>query len=98
ANSVIISPDGGRVVTAYSLETTNLASGEPDRMVSRGLVSPGFRFLAGFLPGGERMVWVEEGVRAGTPGKANEGEPATKNCLGSRPQLPPDGRYLALLG
>jgi WD40 repeat protein len=98
ANSVIISPDGERVVTAYSGEITNLVSDNPDRMVSRAMVSPKFRFLAGFLPGGERMVWVEEGIHIGTPGKANEGEPATKKCLGNRPQISADGRYLALLG
>ena len=98
ANSVIISPDGDRVVTAYSGEITNLASVWPARIISRAMMSPGFRFLAGFLPDGKRMVWVEEGIRTGTPGKSNEGEPATKKCLGSRPQISPDGRYLALLG
>jgi WD40 repeat protein len=98
ADSVIISPDGERVVAAYSGEITTLSSDKPEGTVSRAMVSPKFRFLAGFLPGGERMVWVEEGIHIGTPGKGNEGEPSTKKCLGNRPRISADGRYLALLG
>jgi WD40 repeat protein len=98
AHSVIISPDGERVVTAYSGEVTTFAAGKPDTKVSRAMVSPKFRFLAGFLPDGKRMVWVEEGIRIGTPGKDYDSPPGAHKCLGSRPQMSPDGRYLALLG
>src|SRR5262245_26540565 len=103
AHQVVVSPDGASVVTAHVTESqrqlTTFRTAQADPTVVRRSMPTNFRFLAGFLPDNESLITIEEGVRIGTPFEDDaQAKSRTPKCLGSRPQISPDGRYLGVMG
>jgi WD40 repeat protein len=105
ANQVVISPDGGRLLTLHREHRGGgpffaIATGsEGGSIISRTRLPEGCMTVAGFLPDGERFVTIEQVVRIRSAATGDELTAGKYKVFASQqPEVSADGRYLSALG